>query len=411
MRKSTILCVDDEENVVKALLRSLRDDTYDVLSALNGAEGLEIIRANSVHLVISDYRMPGMNGVEFLKEVEKMSPDTLRIMLTGCSDVGVAVAAINEGHVYKFFVKPWKDEELRIEVRRALEHYELVRRQKALNSELREKNKMLRDMNKNLEDMVSERTQQLISSERMATLGQIAAQIGHEINNVLTVLRGKMELLEGKKLDQKYTRKFVRDYLRQLDRLTITSRNLLTLGKPAPRTFENLNIRKVMDTTIENLITAGVIKHYRISRNYQDKLPLIYGDAILIEQVLTNLFVNAHHAMGGEGSLEIFIRRPDGSGCAEVVIRDTGAGIPEEDIARIFEPFFTTKPPGKGTGLGLPVVKKIMDDHGGSIRVESRIHAGTAVTLGFPAAGAKKNQSENSIFGEPDNEKTQTVIC
>ena len=136
-----LLLVDDEPGVLRALTRVFRQEAYEVLTAANAVEGLACLRAQTIHLVISDYLMPGMNGAEFLKQVKQLSPDTLRIMLTGHADTGAVMGAINEGAVYKFILKPWNDDDLRITVALALEQFDLVRRNRALASENNRKGK------------------------------------------------------------------------------------------------------------------------------------------------------------------------------------------------------------------------------------------------------------------------------
>ena len=110
------------------------------------------------------------------------------------------------------------------------------------------------------------------------------------------------------------------------------------------------------------------------------------GDTNQIEQVFTNLFINAHHAMMNEGTIGVSIQLSYDDKFEEVYIKDSGKGIPEENIEKIFEPFFTTKPEGQGTGLGLSVVKKIIDIHAGYIKVKSKLNSGTTMIIGFPVA-------------------------
>ena len=384
MQGHSILIVDDEENVLKSLLRLFRADNYEISTASNGKDGLKLVKEENFHLVISDYRMPEMDGVEFLKRVRRMSPDTIRMILTGYTDVNIAVSAINEGHVYKFMVKPWDKESLKVQVKRALEYYDLVQEKQALNKELIKKNDELEEINKNLEKIVEERTQQLLQSEKMATLGQMAGQIGHEIGNILAVLKGKMQLIEIKKRESKYIEEALEIFSQQHDRLEMHKNNLLTLGKPKPAELKKINLRKILEDAIDNLFDAGILKYYTIQKEYQENLPLIYGDSSQIEQVFTNLFINSHHAMNNNGTLSVVIKAPNDKKFIEVYIKDTGKGIPEENLEKIFEPFFTTKPEGKGTGLGLLAVKKIVEAHKGYINVNSQVNIGTTVIIGFP---------------------------
>lgn len=132
-----LLCVDDERNVLRALERIFMDDDYEVLTAASGEEGLVLFAANpDIQVVISDYRMPGMNGVEFFRQVCEKYPDTVRIVLSGYADTAAVVSAINEGQIYKFVSKPWSDEELRQTVAKAVESFALHHQNQELANEL-----------------------------------------------------------------------------------------------------------------------------------------------------------------------------------------------------------------------------------------------------------------------------------
>lgn len=160
-RSHTILCVDDEENILNSLKRLLRREPYRLLTARNGAEGLKIFEQNQVHLVITDQRMPGMSGIEFLAKVRAKYPDVLRIILTGYTDVDSITESINKGHIYKFFLKPWNDQTLKLEIKQALEQYDLIKANKGLHEEVLKKNQALKRINENLEKRVQERTKTL----------------------------------------------------------------------------------------------------------------------------------------------------------------------------------------------------------------------------------------------------------
>jgi two-component system NtrC family sensor kinase len=169
-----ILCVDDEPNILKALRRLFMDeDDYEVLMADSGEEGLEILNQHGdVHLVISDYRMPGMNGVEFLSQVYENWPDTLRIVLSGYADTAAVVEAINLGRIYKFIPKPWNDEDLLSTVRVALQHQELKHQNAQLNTQLQHKNAELEEINETLEKKVAQRTEALEIRNRVLAVAQ-----------------------------------------------------------------------------------------------------------------------------------------------------------------------------------------------------------------------------------------------
>jgi two-component system NtrC family sensor kinase len=147
-----ILCIDDEKNVLRAIQRLFMDDDYKIYSALSAREGLEILGGiDEVQIVISDYRMPGMNGIEFLREVCRKWPDTVRIVLSGFADTAAVVEAINDGQIYKFIPKPWDDDELRSTIQKGIEAYFQKKQNLQLLTELKTSNEKLRKTNQNLE--------------------------------------------------------------------------------------------------------------------------------------------------------------------------------------------------------------------------------------------------------------------
>jgi two-component system NtrC family sensor kinase len=157
-----ILCVDDEKNVLRALERLFLDEDYEILTAQSGKEGLQILaQGPPVQIVVSDYRMPEMNGVDFLREVCWRWPDTVRIVLSGYADTASIVAAINEGQIYKFIPKPWNDDELKVTIGNAIELYHLHRENEQLLTQLQQTNDELNQINENLEELVIDRTTQL----------------------------------------------------------------------------------------------------------------------------------------------------------------------------------------------------------------------------------------------------------
>ena len=156
-----VLCVDDEENILNSLRRLLRREGYRLLTASSGNDGLKLLEENDVHLVISDQRMPEMSGTDFLAKVKVEFPDALRIILTGYTDVDSITESINKGHIYKFFLKPWNDQSLKLEIRQALEQYDLIQANKGLHEKVLEQNEELKGMNENLEKLVKERTREL----------------------------------------------------------------------------------------------------------------------------------------------------------------------------------------------------------------------------------------------------------
>lgn len=161
---ANILFVDDEKNILGSLSRVFRKEGYGIMLAESGECGLDLLRNNSVAVVVSDQRMPGMGGVEFLKRVREASPDTVRMMLTGQADFSDITGAINEGGVYRYITKPWDDEELKHIVRAAVERHDLVVENRRLQDATMTQNAKLYELNQTLETRVEEKTKKLRES-------------------------------------------------------------------------------------------------------------------------------------------------------------------------------------------------------------------------------------------------------
>jgi two-component system probable response regulator PhcQ len=143
-----ILIVDDEENILFAIKRIFRREKYEILTATSAEEGLKIIEQQDVDLVISDLKMPVINGVEFLAMVKENKPDALRIMLTGHADLKSVIEAIEKGEVYRFLLKPWDDEELKVTIKRALEFHHLQKENLTLTHTIKKQNAIISELEK-----------------------------------------------------------------------------------------------------------------------------------------------------------------------------------------------------------------------------------------------------------------------
>ncbi len=162
----TVLCVDDEPNILASLRRSLRTPDLRVLTAGSGTEGLAILRETPIDVVISDMRMPGMDGAQFLEQVQDLWPETIRILLTGHADMDAAIAAVNRGRIHRYLNKPWGESELRAAVQAGLERVALQRDKDRLEALTQQQNLALRALNEHLEERVQERTQELAQANR-----------------------------------------------------------------------------------------------------------------------------------------------------------------------------------------------------------------------------------------------------
>ena len=216
-RQVRILFVDDECGVLQALKRVFLGCDYHILTACSGEEGLDLLRTKSqVPLVVSDYRMPGMNGAEFLVKVLERWPETITMVLSGYADTAAVVAAVNEGQIYRFISKPWNDDALRMTVANALEFFAVRGRNAALVEDLRLKNFALSELNARLEQLVADRSSDLLLQRRALLhaenvlehlpIGVIALDpdgVVRQINLVaVSLLRVESNLVVGKRLGE-----------------------------------------------------------------------------------------------------------------------------------------------------------------------------------------------------------------
>jgi signal transduction histidine kinase len=226
---------------------------------------------------------------------------------------------------------------------------------------------------------------QLLQSEKLATIGQMAAGIAHELNTPLTYIMGNLELLQVQDMGESQ-REMMRSIARGAERIKGLAQSLLAFSRPSEEELLPLVPNEVIERSLElchyQILKGGV----RLERSLAPGLPKIMGVSNQIEMALINLVVNAIQAMESGGSLRV-TSRPHGDD-VEILVADTGPGIPEEVQARIFEPFFTTKPEGRGTGLGLSTVLMVVERHRGKVDFTSKPGDGTAFRLSFPGAQA-----------------------
>ncbi len=236
---------------------------------------------------------------------------------------------------------------------------------------------------------VKDMMQQMAGSEKMASIGQMAAGVAHEINTPLGIILGYSQLMmdDFEKEEENYQN------LEVIERQTKTCRkivaDLLKFSRQSESSKQNIDLNKVAGDVLTITEHSLSIDHIEIEMHFEEHLPTIVGDVEKIRQVFLNLINNAHHAMENGGMLSVYTRFDSNKKQASITFQDTGEGIPKEIQDRVFDPFFTTKAVGKGTGLGMSVSYGIVQDHGGTITIKSPVNddkeqPGTAITVSLP---------------------------
>jgi signal transduction histidine kinase len=233
-------------------------------------------------------------------------------------------------------------------------------------------------------------TDQLIRADRLAAMGELTAGVAHEVRNPLGIIRASVQLVEDSHGDAVRVKEATLVIKQEIDRLDRVIKALLDFGRPSAPTLRPTNVEDVVtDVVMFTRRFAGQAR-VEIETEYAAGLPLVSADADQLKQVMVNLVSNAVQAMEGTGGA-IKVRVWDDDGLVFLSIADTGPGIPPEDLERVFDPFYSTR--DDGTGLGLTIVHRIIDQHGGRVDVESERGVGTTFTVALPAAAAGRDGS------------------
>jgi hypothetical protein len=390
MNEETVLFVDDEANLLNALRRELRGEPYEIVTAPSGPAGLDCMAALDAAVVVSDHQMPGMSGVEFLSQVRDRWPDTYRVMMTAFGDIETISSAVNLGGIHRFLTKPWNPDDLRLTIQEGLERHRLIHENRDLTKRLEAQNVELKNLNQTLEQRVAERTGQLekaygelVQTEKLSAVGRLAAGVVHEVLNPLTIVTGRVDMmLMDAALDASHL-KSLEITREQIEMAVGIMNNLRDFSKQRPPQRTQVDVNALAAHTLELVVHETNRRAIEVSKQLEEAPP-IQADHDQLSQVLLNLANNAIDAMSEGGRLRVETHRvgDGGSEGVELLIADTGPGIPAEDLERVFEPFYTTKE--TGTGLGLSICKGIVEVHGGSIEARSEVGEGTTFAIRLP---------------------------
>ena len=266
---------------------------------------------------------------------------------------------------------------------------DLMPRRDELGTLGRSLNSMIEKLGASQAELEKYHTEQLIRAERLASIGELAASVAHEIKNPLAGVSGAVQVLAEDYPPGDSRRQVAAQVIQQCERMDKTIRDLLNYAQPLTAELSLVDINKLLDRSLFIAIPNPAKSVVRVHRRFQGDLPSTMGDAKHFEQVFLNLFLNAVQSMSGGGDLSVstVLREAAGKGGAggpviEVTVADTGGGIPVEIREKIFSPFYTTRT--RGTGLGLSITRKILEQRGASIDFESTVGKGTTFTIRIP---------------------------
>jgi signal transduction histidine kinase len=371
----TVLLADDEAGIRNVLEISLADAGYDVITTDNGEKALEVFRKVRPAIVLADIKMPGMGGMELLRRIKTEEAETEVIMITGHGDLALAIQSLKL-EATDFITKPISEDALEIALKRANERISM--------------RNALKKYTENLEHLVEEKTIKLISAERLAAAGETVAGLSHAIKNIASGLEGGAFVLEkGIELDE-------RKYLLQgwemlkgnVDKIKNLSLDLLNFAKPVQIEYRlydpNAPAREVAELMKTRAEEHNVTLKTELSPDLEDFL----FDPEAVHRCLLNLVTNAIDAcrdnMAPDKKKEVLLKSKKIDGWAvEYQVQDNCCGMTPEVKEKALTAFFSTKGM-QGTGIGLMLTKKMIDEHNGFIEVESQYGSGTTFTVRLP---------------------------
>jgi signal transduction histidine kinase len=370
-----VLVIDDEMGPRESL-RMLLKPIYQVHTADSVEIGLKLLNEKKPDAIVMDIRMPGITGIEGLRRIRQIDPHLSVIMLTGFGALETAKEALRLG-ANDYISKPFDAREMREVIGRNVERTRLHRTSESAAAEIKELNNRL--------------LQELAQKERLASLGQASAEFVHDIGNPLTIVWGYVQLL-AKKLEESeptddpnaVSSSKELEIIEQNVRLC---RDLLTMwqsyGSVEATPHNLISISDIVREVVAGVGAMAKETPVELKCDVTEDPCSLMGDAVQITRAIQNVIINSIQASGDrKGTVEVSCIRKDFY--VDVRIADTGQGISPEQIARIFDPYFTTKQGKSGTGLGLFITRKVVDDHNGSIKVDSTPGIGTTITIRLP---------------------------
>jgi signal transduction histidine kinase len=365
-----VLHVEDSERDAALLTRHLTRAGYELISKrVETPESMRAaLEAQEWDVILCDYSMPHFNSLSALALLHEMALDIPFIIISGTIGESIAVEAMRLG-ANDYLMK---DNLLRLAPTIERELQEAANRQARLRAE-----EELRGM-----------TQQLLQAAKLATMGELAASIAHELNSPLATIALRAEYLVNELADDEPKRRAVQIIEQEVDRLASLVGKLLQFSRRSHPEICTVDLTEELTTSLEFIDYHLRRNRISVIKEFDGNLASVQADRQQLRQVFLNLQTNASDAMPNGGTLIVRARpgilRND-TPAVVVEFSDTGEGIQPEHLSQLWEPFFTTKPEGKGTGLGLPICRRAVEEHRGTIEIESLPGKGTTVRIVLPA--------------------------
>ena len=379
-----VLIIDDEMGPRESL-RMLLKPNYRVHTAENVDAGIKLLREISPDAIVSDIRMPGASGIEGLRRIREIDANVAVIMLTGFGALDTAQEALRLG-ANDYISKPFDARHMRDVIARNVERTRVHRKTDEAAVEIQELNGRL--------------LKELAQKERLASLGQASAEFVHDLSNPLTIVWGYVQLL-AKKLEvnnaanasangngngNEQNVASVRE-LNIIEQNVRLCRELLTMwqsyGSVEGSPPKAISVSEILKDVAKGVGAVALQNGVTFNCDVCEESCTILGDTTQITRALHNVLINAIQASTDKkGAVAVSCVQKDFY--VDIRVEDTGSGMSPEQMAKIFDPYFTTKQSRSGTGLGLYITKKVVEDHSGSTKVESTPGLGTIFTIRLP---------------------------
>jgi len=365
MERGTIYCVDDDKDILLLYNVVLGQAGHEVTTILSGAEALSIIEKRNPDLIILDEKMNDLSGMEICNRIRKNKtlPYIPIIMVTGVDSKEGKIRSLEEG-IDDYILKPFDHEELLAKVM-------VMLRIKRLYTDLLQTRK------------------NLVQAEKLAAVGQLAAAMAHEIRNPLSIIGASVQFLKSKMAQEEEGLKVMETILRKISEIDGTIRELLAAARPLKLKQQPMNLNACVQEVVGFIKEKCMVHRIKLILQLDESIPEIIGDEEHLQRVFLNIFINALNSMPQGGELRVSSLAEIENNMVSVKIEDTGKGISKEDIDHLFEPFFSRQ--SGGSGLGLFVVKMVVDELNGKIQVNSVVGQGTQFIISFPVLQDKKN--------------------